>query len=34
MQDFLYIAMGLLFFAVAGAYVFACDKLLGATPDE
>ncbi len=34
MQDILYIAMFLLFFGVAGAYVFACEKLRGAGTDE
>lgn len=34
MQDILYIAMGLLFFGIAGAYVSACEKLRGVTPDE
>jgi hypothetical protein len=34
MQDILYIAMGLLFFAVAVAYVHGCEKLKGSTPDE
>ena len=34
MQDILYVAMGLLFFAIAGAYVYACEKLKGAASDE
>lgn len=34
MQDILYIGMGVLFFAVAIAFVFASEKLRGATPDE
>jgi len=34
MLDFLYIAMGLLFFVVAIAYVFACEKLRNVTHDE
>jgi len=34
MQDILYIVMGTLFFVIAIAYVFACEKLRGATPDE
>jgi len=34
MQDILYIAMGLLFFGIAIAYVFACEKLRGAASDE
>jgi len=34
MQDILYIAISLLFFVVAIAYVFACEKLRGTTPDE
>ncbi|MDR3687912.1 MAG: hypothetical protein P4L46_00940 [Fimbriimonas sp.] len=34
MQDILYIAIGLLFFVLAIAYVFACDKLRGTTSDE
>jgi hypothetical protein len=34
MQDILYIAMSLLFFGLSGAYVLACEKLRGVTPDE
>jgi len=34
MQDILYVFMGLLFFAIAGAYVFACEKLRGVSHDE
>jgi len=34
MQDILYIAMGVLFFGIAAAYVVACEKLRGATTDE
>ena len=34
MQDILYIAMGTLFFVIAIAYVVACEKLRGVTPDE
>jgi hypothetical protein len=34
MQDILYIAMGSLFFVIAIAYVFACERLRGASPDE
>jgi hypothetical protein len=34
MQDILYVFLGLLFFAIAIAYVHACEKLRGVTPDE
>jgi len=34
MLDILYIAMGVLFFGIAIAYVVGCEKLRGVTPDE
>jgi hypothetical protein len=34
MQDILYIAMGVLFFVIAIAYVVACERLRGVAPDE